>query len=190
MDLPEDTIEEVIEQLALEGEEAGVTKEAITTLASNIMEKGMLPKDAMGLSQEMVDGLYSFAYRLYNTGKYDQAMQLFRLLIMLDPTMGKYMLGLAACFHMQKEYEEAATCYILCSLVDDKDPIPHYHTSDCYMQLGKNDLAIKALEVSIDRMGNQEVFEAIRERAQATLDMLHEKTKAVKKKPKTSKKAA
>ena len=172
-----DAIKEAIENLEIEGKESEDIRQALETLASNMFEQGLLPKDAMGLSDDMVEGLYSFAYRLYNTGKYDQAVQLFRLLILLNPTSAKFMLGLAACFHMQKEYEIAATSYILCTLVDPKNPLPYYHASDCYMQLEKPDLAIAALEACLKKMEGKEEFSAIRDRVQLALDTFQEKVR-------------
>lgn len=190
----ENAIKEAIENLDIEGEESEDIRKALETLASNMFEQGLLPKEAMGLSDDMVEGLYSFAYRLYNTGKYDQATQLFRLLILLDPTCSKFLLGLAACFHMQKEYEIAATSYILCTLVDPNNPIPYYHASDCYIQLDKADLAIAALEVCLKKMGDKEEFAAIRDRVQVALETVREKIKQGEEKPlkvkKTKKKAA
>lgn len=172
-----DAIKETIENLDIEGKESEEIRKALESLASNMFEKGLLPKDAMGISDEMVEGLYSFAYRLYNTGKYDQAVQIFRLLILLNPTSAKFMLGLAACFHMQKQYEIAATSYILCTLVDPKNPLPYYHASDCYMQLGKSDLAIASLEACLKKMEGKAEFTAIRDRVQLTLDTFQEKVK-------------
>ena len=60
-------------------------------VAEKAVQGGAMPKDMMGLSEAMVEGIYGQAYRLYNTGKYKDASQLFRLLIMLnsaEPSQG------------------------------------------------------------------------------------------------------
>lgn len=84
---------------------------AVEKISENVFEKGMLPKDAMGLSDSMIEGIYGYAYRLYNSGKYRDASHLFRILILLDPTESKYILGLAACHHMQQDYKNAISSY-------------------------------------------------------------------------------
>ena len=155
-------------------------KDSLKGLLSNIFEKGMLPKDAMGMSSNMVEGIYSHAYRLYNTGKYKEASILFRLLILLDPTSPKYPLGLAACFHMVKEYINAASTYMLVSMVDPVSPIPYYHASDCYINLKEVGAAALALEMAIKLSGNLPQYSLIKERSTFTLAGLQEELEAAK----------
>src|ERR1700733_3616408 len=86
-------------------------------LSRDALAQNMIPKRIMGLSDAMVEGIYGQAYRLYNTGKYKDASQLFRLLIMLNSTEGKYAMGLGACFHMLKEYKNAISTYSICGVI-------------------------------------------------------------------------
>ncbi|GAB4233683.1 MAG: SycD/LcrH family type III secretion system chaperone SicA [Chlamydiales bacterium] len=180
MENPQEALKQAIEQLPIEGKDSDKIKESLESLASKIFEKGMTPREAMGMSKEMVEGLYGFGYRLYNTGKYPQASQLFRLLILIDPTEPRYTLGLAACFHMQKDYENAAAAYMLCSLISPNDPMLFYHASDCYMQMNKPHLAVEALENALKKMKGREEFTALRDRASLTLEMAKQKEKLAK----------
>jgi type III secretion system low calcium response chaperone LcrH/SycD len=134
--------------------------------------RGTTPKDALGLTDAMVEGIYGQAYRLYNTGKYRDASQLFRLLIMLNTTEPKYVMGLAACFHMLKEYKTAVASYSMVSVIDPQSPIPYYHSSDCYMQMGDPVSALVALEMAVKRSGDKPEFRALKERAALTIDSL------------------
>lgn len=147
-------------------------QDIVGNLTTNIFEKGMLPKDAMGLSDGLIEGIYGHAYRLYNSGKYKDASQLFRLLIVLNPTAAKYPLGLAACFHMLKEYENAIATYTMVSLIDIDSPLPFYHASDCYIQLGDITSAIVNLQMTVARCGEKEAFALIKERSIATMESL------------------
>lgn len=156
-------------------------KKTVNNLLANVFEKGVLPKDAMGLSDAMMEGIYGHAYRLYNSGRYREASQLFRLLILLNPLSSKYSLGLAACFHMLKEYDNAAQSYMMVSLVDPESPIPFYHASDCFIQLNLSDSAIIALEKAIELAGTKEQFSMIKERCLFTLESLKGKTVGEKK---------
>lgn len=141
-------------------------------MLGKIVNNASSPKDAMGLTDAMVEGIYGQAYRLYNTGKYRDAIQLFRLLIMLNPTESKYTLGLAACFHMLKEYKAASDAYCLVSVVDAKSPIPFYHASDCFIQMGDNPSAIIALQMAVERAGDNPAFKTLKDRALLTIESL------------------
>lgn len=136
-----------------------------------VYDSGLI-KDIMGLSDEAVEGIYGQAYLLYNTGKYSDAAEIFRLLIMLNSTEPKYVMGLAACFHMMKEFEGAASAYTLCSIIDPENPIPHFHSSDCYIQMGDKASAMVSLEMAVKRSGDKPEFATLRERAQITLQAL------------------
>lgn len=146
--------------------------EGFNKLTNKAIKNSGLIKDIIGLSDESSESIYSQAYLLYNTGKYNDAAELFRLLIMLNATEPKYIMGLAACFHMMKEYEGAASAYSLVSIVDPENPIPYFHSSDCYIQMGDGGSAIVSLEMAVQKAGNKPEFAMLKERAQITLQAL------------------
>ena len=163
-------IKKAVEQLGKE-----VRKEKtpeVQKITANAVQKGVMPKDALGLTDAMVEGIYGQAYRLYNTGKYQDASRLFRLLVMLNSLESKYAMGLAACFHMLKEYRSAIDSYTLVSIVDPESPIPFYHTSDCYIQMGDNVSALVALEMAVKRAGEKAEFKTLKDRALLTMESL------------------
>lgn len=155
------------------GANVNATKAGETqSMMKKVVQGATTPKDAMGLSDAMVEGIYGQAYRLYNTGKYRDASQLFRLLIMLNTTEPKYTMGLAACFHMLKEYKAAADVYALVTVIDAKSPIPFYHASDCFIQMGDNPSAIIALQMAAERAGDNPAFKTLKDRALLTIESL------------------
>lgn len=141
-------------------------------IADECFRRGKAPKDAVGMDNQMLENIYAQAYRLYNTGKYTEASHLFRILIMMDATEQKYMLGLAACLHMLKEYENALSSYTLCNAIDPKNPIPYYHSSDCYIQLKDFLSAMVSLEMTIAHSGDKPEYAKMKERAALTLENL------------------
>ncbi len=149
----------------------------LSQVIDKVLKGGMLVKDAMGLNETVVEGIYAQAYRLYNTGKYIEASHLFRMLIAINPTEAKYTLGLAACFHMLKEYRNAVQAYTICGLIDPENPVPHYHASDCYIQLKDILSAIVALEITIKRSGEKKEYTTIKDRARMTLEGLKKEFK-------------
>lgn len=148
-------------------------------------KQAAIPKNLLGLSDNMVEGIYSQAYRLYNTGRYNDAAELFRLLIMMNPVEAKYTLGLAACYHMTKDYSDAVGVYAICATLDPDSPLPYYHSSDCYIQMNDPLSATLALEMAIKRSEGKPEYQVLKDRAQMTIDSLKKesgKEKAKKKK--------
>lgn len=170
------TTEQALEEiLANEGKDFNEEEKVLAKeLGTKMLGQSMSPKDAMGITNDMLEGIYSFGYRLYNNGKYNDAAPIFRLLVLLDPGQAKYLMGLAACFHMCKDYLSASTTYSLCSLIDLDDPLPFYHASDCYLQLGEQETALKCLEISIAKMENRPQYAVLQERARLNYEALKE----------------
>jgi type III secretion system low calcium response chaperone LcrH/SycD len=150
-------------------------------VAAKAVLGGVMPKDVMGLSDAMIEGIYGQAYRLYNTGKYRDASQLFRLLIMLNSTESKYAMGLAACFHMLKEYKNAVSTYAICGVIDPENPISHYHASDCYIHMNDPMSALISLEMAIKRAKNKPEYQTLRDRALLTIESLKKEIADLKK---------
>lgn len=147
-------------------------KEELKGIVKDFAKDSASAKEAMGLTDAMVEGIYGQAYRLYNTGKYKEASQLFRLLMMLNPKQPKYILGLAACFHMMKEFKNAVEIYTVCGIIDPQSPLPHYHSSDCYMQMKDPVSAIVALEMAVTRAGERAEYKILKDRALLTIENL------------------
>jgi type III secretion system low calcium response chaperone LcrH/SycD len=147
-------------------------EEAYGEITKKVFTQGMSPKEAMGVSDGVLENIYAQAYRLYNTGKYIEATHLFRMLIMLNSLESKYILGLAACFHMLKEYDNAIQTYTMCSVIDPESPVPHYHSSDCFIQMKDYLSAMVCLEMTITHAGNKPDYAKIKERAQMSLESL------------------
>lgn len=147
-------------------------KQALGDVTKKVLTQGMSPKEAMGVGNGVLESIYAQAYRLYNTGKYIEATHLFRMLIMMNSLEPKYILGLAACFHMLKEYDNAIQTYTICSIIDADNPIPHYHSSDCFIQMKDYLSAMICLEMTVTHAGDKSEYAKIKERAQMSLESL------------------
>jgi type III secretion system low calcium response chaperone LcrH/SycD len=155
------------------GAEVGSEKvNDLKAVAAKTITQGVMPKDVIGLSDTMIEGIYGQAYRLYNTGMYKDSGQLFRLLIVLNSTEPKYVMGLAACFHMMKEYKNAVSAYAMCGIIDSESPLPYYHSSDCYLHMNDSVSALIALEMSVRRAGDKPQYQTIKDRAMLTINTL------------------
>mgnify|MGYP003392846221 CR=1 FL=1 len=140
-------------------------EKALKDLLEQALQKGLMPKEALRINDDTMEAIYTQAYNLYNQGKYKEASYIFRMLMILDMTTPKFTLGLAACLHRMKDYVNAANLYLLCASLDPKNPMPHYHAADCYLQMNTIHLAIVSLKMAIDAAGDQPQFSVVKERA-------------------------
>lgn len=155
------------------------TKMDVSELMTEFMEKKSVPKEALDMRAQELEAVYGQAYRLYNTGKFKDAVDLFRLLIMAEPAESKYALGMAACFHMLKEFTNAVKAYSLYALMDTENPIPYFHQADCFIQMGDPIGAMIALETAVKRAGNKPQYQVLKDRS---LMMIQSLDKEVEKK--------
>lgn len=151
-----------------------IFKKGIEHMVNNVMNKGMMLKDAAGIKSSDLETLYAQAYQLYNTGKFEESRALFALLVNVDPIEPKYLFGVAACSHMLEQYEQAANCYNHSALLENENPVPYYHCADCYMKLEDKFSAIVVLKLCLERCGNKPQYSVIKDRAQMTLKKAEE----------------
>ena len=147
-------------------------EKSIKDPADKMWKEGQTPKEALGMKSTQMEAMYAQAYRFYNTGKYRDAIHLFRVLIMYNSLEPKYMFGLAACHHMLKEYTDALQAYATCNILDPHNPIPHYHASDCYLQMKEYLSALFSLEMAIKTCGDKPQYAKMKERSLLSLDSL------------------
>ena len=161
---------------------AGSAAATLKGILSQAINSGIMPRQALKLSDDTMEAIYGQAYNLYNQGKYKEASYVFRLLMLLDYLTAKYMMGLAACQHRLHDYKQAANTYILCGTLDSKNPLPHYHAADCYLQLQAPLLAIFSLGLAVSAAGDQPQYAIIKERASLMKEALNQQMNGPEKK--------
>lgn len=133
---------------------------------------GLPAKDSLDIPPEHLESIYSLAHNLYENGKYDEAANLFRLLIMIDHFEYKYHFGLAACMQMLEDYLKACTAYMMAASIDIKTPLPHYHAAECFLKMQEPGSACISLDLAIEAAGNQKEFSILKERCLLTREKL------------------
>lgn len=162
-------------------------KAALTEKVMAEVQGGASLKAALGLSQNDLEQVYAAAYGKYQQGRYIDAIQLFRYLVSLDPETYKYVLGLAASHHKQHQYLPASNFYLLAILRRPDDPIPYFHSADCYLHLKDNEMARLSLQLCITHCGEKPDAVAMKTRAEMILASIEGKEIALPKKEKQKK---
>jgi len=77
----------------------------------------------------------------------------------------------AACMQMLKRYKEAIQYYSTASVLDLEDPLPTFHTAECFIALEMREQASEALTLVVAQC-QQTAFAELAQRAQALLELL------------------
>ncbi len=82
--------------------------------------------------------------------------------------MFKYALSVAACFHMQKDFNTAAEMYILYSVIDPVSPIPLFHAS----KMEDLTSSLFSIELAAQKAGQKPEYKVLKDRALLTIAAL------------------
>lgn len=106
----------------------------------------------------LVEQIYAAAYHHYENGKYEEAVRLFRFLIVSDVNSRRNWMGLAASQQMLKEYDEAIKSYTFAALMDDHDPYVFFYAAECLISKGDIPLGLQMLGSVKKAAGKQEKY--------------------------------
>ncbi len=135
----------------------------------NTLLKSNTLQEAYGVSRKEMSELYKKAYDYYQEDRYDQSIVLFRFLVMLNPFVTKYWMGLGSSQQLLKQYEKALHSYAIWALLDGKNPAPHFQASECYAALANQVEGNKALKEALERTTNKPVYKQLREEVERCL---------------------
>jgi type III secretion system low calcium response chaperone LcrH/SycD len=133
----EKTIKDLIKKSVDENfvEASGIDKKKFEEVLTEMVEGGSTLKKAAGINDQFINQIYAYAYNLFQGGKYEKAQEGFETLRLLDPKNALYTFSAAACLHKLQKYHEAIQYYMCAGIINDNDPIPYYHASDCFLKL-------------------------------------------------------
>jgi type III secretion system low calcium response chaperone LcrH/SycD len=113
------------------------------------VNNGITLKDVHGISSEMMDGLYAYAYDFYGKGRLDEAETFFRFLCLYDFYNIDYIMGLAAVCQMKKQYEKAISLYAVAFGLSKNDYRPMFFTGQCHLAERKAGKARQCFELVV-----------------------------------------
>lgn len=160
-------VKEMIEQ-AMENSGRNISpdfKPKLMDALLKIYEDNKTPKEALEITDELMETMYHHAYTLFKAGKYQKAADFFETLLKFDYTDPRLSFACAACYHYMKDYEKAAVFYFISKEADPLNPIPSFHLYDCYMHLDKPVAASEALAAVIAKSEHDPKYSQLRERA-------------------------
>lgn len=108
------------------------------------------------LSDEEVEVFYSYAFSYYNSGHWNEAIEIFQLLCMRRPLEFRFWFGLGAVLQEQGAYVDALHAWAMAALLNQTNPYPHFHAAECYFSLSNDLDATKALTQAAQRIATEE----------------------------------
>lgn len=141
------------------------TKQALVNIFNQLAE-GKNLQDILGLSNTVLEEIYTMAYSFYSQGNYYQAIGLFQVLVASKPGSYKYMLGLSSCLHQLKMYDEAAFGFFLAFDNDPTNPIPPYYIADSFFKSNRPEEAKDFIEITLKVCATKPEYKMLRERCQ------------------------
>jgi len=148
--------------------------EQILNAIQDVM-KGKPVYEVAGWTADQINSLYAKAYHLYKTGAYEEAMKIFRPLLVMDSTDNRIWMGFAACAQMLRQYDEALKGYGYASLLDPENPKPFFHAMECHIALGNLAEAKTAGEYVVGVATDKPELAKILARTQLLLKAIEEK---------------
>ncbi|UTH74098.1 type III secretion system translocator chaperone SicA [Chromobacterium sp. IIBBL 290-4] len=121
--------------------------ERVAELIWEAINEGATLKDLHGIPQEMMDGLYAYAYDFYNKGRLDDAEVFFKFLCIYDFYNPDYIMGMAAVSQLRKNYQKASDLYGLAFAQSKDDYKPVFFLGQCQLMMKKAAKAKQCFEL-------------------------------------------
>ncbi len=111
------------------------------------------PRTDLLLSEEEVEKFYAYGFAQYNSGRWAESADVFRVLCTRRPLEARFWFALGATLQEAESYSDALHAWAMCALLKKEDPYPHFHAAECCFSLNWTGDASKALKEAEERAG-------------------------------------
>lgn len=156
-------VHEVIEQMGdqIPPQAVPLIEEAVAKINA-----GILAKDALGLTPEVMEFFYQQGYNFFQNGKYEDARVIFSVLRFLDITDSRYTFAIAACYHYMQDYLNAAANYLIYREMDPFNPVTSFHLYDCFRKSNFPTSALFHIEEALYLAGKEPKYAELKMKIQ------------------------
>lgn len=143
----------------------------ISAQAFALISNGVSLGCILDYNETEYEAMYALGHNHYNQKHYLDAAKCFGFLVTNNTTEPRFMKAFACSLQMLKNYRDAIQYHSLASLMNLEDPLPTFHTAECFVALAMPEEAREALTLVISQCG-QPQWEELRQRSQALLSLL------------------
>lgn len=138
----------------------------------DVLRKLGLWRTSECMPADRAKAMYILAYDFYQKAQYTEAKQIFLYLILGAEFDPKNLMGLAACFHAQKDFATALRFYRLCIQSGLNHPLIYFHVGNCLLHFGRKREAILELNKILDQHDGTAGCKELQIKARALIDLL------------------
>ena len=146
---------------------------SLSEQALELLSHGTGLGDIMGYSDTEYEALYALGHNHYSQERYADAVKCFGFLVAHNTMEPRYMSAFACTLQMLKRYREAIQYHSVASVMDLEDPLPTFHTAECFMALEMHQEARDALKLVLAQCDKPQ-WQDLRQRSEALLTLLAE----------------
>lgn len=145
--------------------EETLTKSFIENTLEKMKRENITLQQALKIDDSLTEELYALAFSHYSQGRYEEALQLFQLLLGLNPRSAKYHFGMGSAHYQLHHYKDATVNFVLALSFDPSDPQAAYYASECFAKEGEKEAALHCLDLVEQIAGDQTAHAYLKERA-------------------------
>lgn len=129
-----------------------------------------------GWNPEQIEGLYSIGYHYFESGAYEEALKVFKPLVLLDSADSRNWLALGATRQMLGQYESAIESFAPAAVLEPENPKPFFNALECHVALKNYDKAKEAAHYIIAIASDKREHAALIARVKVILGALEAKS--------------
>ena len=129
--------------------------EASVNAIMDAISKGASIRELQGIPDSVMETIYAYAYKFYQTGRYKEAEVFFRFLVTFESSNADYMMGLAAVMQEQKNYEKAIQAFGLAFALSTNNFRAILHMGQCFLNLKSTQKAKECFEMVLQNEPNE-----------------------------------
>ncbi len=126
----------------------------------------------LDLNDDELEAIYAAGYNQFAARKFDQAIDIFKLLCLYDHFEERWYYSLGVAQQGKGDYAEALKAFSIATVLDMMDPKPQAQAGYCLMALGHKDEAKSALEGAILTCQDDPEHAEVKKQATALLETL------------------
>lgn len=128
---------------------------------------------ATRFSNEQIEVIYSVGHGLFMQGKFEQALNVFKLIMLYRPLDARNMEAYATTLKRLGRFEEAIPVFMAAMLYGEMaQPMPAVHIAECLAALGRSQESESLLRPVLDLAEMNEAYGDVRNRAETLLALL------------------
>lgn len=139
--------------------------------ALELLSHGTGLGDIMGYGDTEYEAMYALGHNHYSQERYLDAAKCFGFLVAHNTLEPRYLSAYACTLQMLRQYREAIQYHTVASVMNLEDPLPTFHTAECFMALEMHEDARQALKLVLAQC-DQPQWRVLRQRCETLLSLL------------------